>query len=332
MGSPFTAHLIEAMAEDLRTGGPTADLVGDWPASAHADAVSLRLAGALHAAVLSGRDAALAAEYPSSARPTFDSTAVWRTARDFLARDRAWVAAFIRSAPQTNEPRRSIALLPGFLELAKRFDRVFDTLELGASAGLNLYWDRYAYRTDAWAWGGPSSVLIDTEWRGPPPPDGHPRVRARAACDLNPLALHRLEDRLRLRAYVWADQPDRLARLDAAVALALEHDVRVERADAASWLEAHLARRAPDALTVVYHSIFYQYPPLETRARIERALERAAAASSAPLAWLRVEPEALVGGPRESTRFLIDLTTWPDGERRILGATDGHVRFVDTRV
>jgi hypothetical protein len=242
------------------------------------------------------------------------------------------VAAFIRSAPQTNEPRRSIALLPGFLELAKRFDRVFDTLELGASAGLNLYWDRYAYRTDAWAWGGPSSVLIDTEWRGPPPPDGHPRVRARAACDLNPLALHRLEDRLRLRAYVWADQPDRLARLDAAVALALEHDVRVERADAASWLEAHLARRAPDALTVVYHSIFYQYPPLETRARIERALERAAAASSAPLAWLRVEPEALVGGPRESTRFLIDLTTWPDGERRILGATDGHVRFVDTRV
>jgi hypothetical protein len=44
MGSPFTAHLIEAMAEDLRTGGPTADLVGDWPASAHADAVSLRLA------------------------------------------------------------------------------------------------------------------------------------------------------------------------------------------------------------------------------------------------------------------------------------------------
>jgi hypothetical protein len=57
-GSPFTARLIEAMARDLEAGGPTAALVGDWPGPPRADAVSLRLAGALHAAALSGRDAA----------------------------------------------------------------------------------------------------------------------------------------------------------------------------------------------------------------------------------------------------------------------------------
>ncbi len=330
-GSPFTARLIEAMTRDLEAGGPTAELVADWPRSPRADAVSLRLAGALHAAALSGRDPALAAEYPAL-RPAWDAGAVWRVARAFLARERDWVGGFLRSAPQTNETRRAIALLAGFLELAARFDLPFDMLEIGASAGLNQCWDRFAYRTSSWSWGPSSPVQIDTDWTGPPPPlDVHPRVRSRAACDLEPLDLREPEARLRLRAYVWADQADRLARFDAAAALAVAHDVRVERADAAAWLEERLARRAPDALTVVYHSVFYQYPPRATRERIAAAIEQAGRAAAAPLAWLRLEPEAALGGPRGSVRFLIDLITWPGPTRRTLATTDGHVRFVDAR-
>jgi hypothetical protein len=329
MGSPFTARLLEAMARDLEAGGPVADLVGDWPGHPRADALSLRLAGALHAAALSGRDAALAAEYPA-ARPDWDAEAVWRAARAFLARERDWTLGFLRIAPQTNETRRSIALLAGFLHLADRFDRPIDALEIGASAGLNLCWDRFAYRTDGWSWGPPGAALIDTDWRGPPPPlDAKLCVRSRAACDLHPLDLRRPEERLRLRSYIWADQAERLVRFDAAVALALESGVAVERADAAVFLEERLPARAPDALTVVYHSVFLQYPPRETRARIAAAIERAGESGQAPLAWLRLEPEVVLGGPRESVRFLLDVVTWPGGERRTLASTDGHVRFVD---
>jgi hypothetical protein len=329
MGSPFTARLLEAMARDLEAGGPVADLVGDWPGHPRADALSLRLAGALHAAALSGRDAALAAEYPA-ARPDWDAEAVWSAARAFLARERDWVLGFLRFAPQTNETRRSIALLAGFLHLADRFDRPIDALEIGASAGLNLCWDRFAYRTDGWSWGPPGAALIDTDWRGPPPPLGaKPRLRSRAACDLHPLDLRRPEERLRLRSYIWADQAERLARFDAAVALALESGVAVERADAAVFLEERLPARAPDALTVVYHSVFLQYPPRATRMRIVSAIERAGESARAPLAWLRLEPEVVLGGPRESVRFLLDVVTWPGGERRTLATTDGHVRFVD---
>lgn len=329
MGSPFTARLIERMTDDLRAGGPTADLVADWPGSPRAAAVSLRLTGALHAAALSGRAPALAAEYPG-ARPAWDPDALWHAARAFLARERAWVADFLQVAPQTNETRRTIALLAGFLEVAARFERPLELLELGASAGLNLCWDRFAYRTGSWCWGAAAAPIIDTDWRGPAPPlDTRPRVRARAACDLHPLDLRRPEERLRLRSYIWADQHDRLARFDAAVACALAHDVRVERADAAPWLEARLARRAADAVTVVYHSVFLQYPHPRDRARIAAAIEHAGAAAPAPLAWLRLEPEAVLGGPRESTRFLVDLVTWPGGARRTLAVTDGHVRFVE---
>jgi hypothetical protein len=329
MGSPFTARLIEAMARDLDSGGPTADLVGGWMGHPRADAVSLRLTGALHAAALSGRDPALAAAYPA-ARPEFDAEAAWQAARTFLSRERAWVADFLRFAPQTNETRRSIALLVGFLDLASRFGLPFEILEIGASAGLNLYWDRFAYRTDSWSWGDPDGPLIDTIWTGPRPPvETRPVVRTRSACDQNPLDVRSAEERLRLRAYIWADQRDRLARFDAAVAIALANDVRVERADAADWLEDRLARRAADTLTIVYHSVFLQYPPPETRQRIKRAIERAGEEGRAPLAWLRLEPEVVLGGPRDSIRFLVDVITWPGAERRTLATTDGHVRFVD---
>jgi hypothetical protein len=328
-GSPFTARLIEAMAKDIEDGGPTAALVADWPGNPRADAVSLRLAGALHAAALMGLAPALAAQYPAQ-RPDWTMDAVWPLARAFLEKEHAWVAAFIQSAPQTNETRRAIGLLGGFLAVAERFGGPIDTLEIGASAGLNLNWDRFSYRTASWAWGDPGAVTIDTDWRGPPPPLGAPlRVRTRAGCDLNPLDLADREQRLRLRAYIWPDQADRLARFDGAADMALASRVRVERADAAAWLAQKLAVRSADAPTVVYHSIFYQYPPRETRQRIADVIAAAGAAGPSPLVWLRLEPEAALGGPRDSLRMLIDTVTWPGEERRLLAVTDGHVRFVE---
>jgi hypothetical protein len=326
--SPFMACLIELLARDIEAGGPTAELVAGWPRSPRADALSLRIASALHAAVLSGRDPALAAEYPA-ARPAWDMARVWPLVQSFLARERTWIDGFLGSAPQTNETRRTIALLAGFLWLAAHHDREIELLEIGASAGLNLYWDRFAYRTASWRWGdGP--VQISTDWTGAPPPlDAVPRIRARAACDLNPIDIRERAERLRLRAYIWADQADRLARFDAAAEVAAGHDVRVERADAAEWLESRLPRRSPDALTVVYHSVFYQYPRTATRQRIAAAIAQAGERSAAPLAWLRLEPETVLGGPRDSERFLVDVITWPGAERRTLAATDGHGRFVE---
>jgi hypothetical protein len=328
-GSPFTGALILRAAEDIRAGGPSAALVADWPTNPRADAVALRLAGALHAAVLTGRDPALAALYPAQT-PDGRMDDVWPVAHAFLARDGDWVRDFLKSPPQTNETRRAIALLAGFRAFAQTWRGPVDMLELGASAGLNLNWDRFAYRTAAWAWGPESPVLIDTDWQGAPPPLAEIHVRRRAGCDLNPLDIRDAAARLQLRSYIWPDQPDRLARFDGAVALALKHDTRVDRADAADWLTQKLAARADDAATIVYHSVFLQYPPREAREAIVGAIRSAGASATqeAPLAWVRLEPEAVTDGVHNGLRFVIDLTTWPGGERRILGYTDGHVRGV----
>jgi hypothetical protein len=329
-GSPFTARLIERMTADLDAGGPSAALVGDWAGPPRADQLAIRVCGALHAAVLTHRDPALAATYPAPDK-SVDMDAVWRAASALLLRERDWVARFIQSAPQTNEVRRSIALLAGFLAFAAQHDRELELLEVGASAGLNQCWDRFSYRTSSWSWGPKSDVLIDTDWQGPPPQlAARPRIHARAACDLNPLDITDPAQRTHLRSYIWADQFARLARFDAAADLAAKSGVRVERADAADWLTARLAQRAPDLATVIYHSVFLQYPPREKRSAMIAAIEAAGerATAEAPLCWLRYEPEAIFDGPRNSVRFCVDMITWPGAERRVLAFSDGHASSV----
>lgn len=330
-GSPFTAQLIERMREDIIAGGPCEALVGARPGSPRADALALRLTGAAHAAALTGRDRELAALYPAH-NPAWRIDEVWPAVRALFEREQGWVRDFIRSAPQTNETRRSIGLLAAFLAFGRTWDGPIDMLEIGASAGLNLNWDKFAYRPANWSWGDNSAVVIDTSWNGPTPPvEVALNVRHRAGCDLNPLDISNEAQLLQLRSYIWADQPDRLARFDGAVALARANNVQIERADAATWIADKLATRAKDAATIVYHSVFLQYPPPAAREAIVAAIESAGAQASreAPLAWVRLEPEALTDGVRDSARMVIDLTSWPGGQRRIIGYTDGHVRAVE---
>jgi hypothetical protein len=324
MGSPFTARLCRLAAERLAPGGPVADRVLGWPGDPghRADAVPLRLAGALHGLVIEGRDAALAAVYPPHDADATDD-ALWAAVADALAAHAAGILARLDGPPQTNEPQRSAALAPGMLTVAALTGLPLATSELGASAGLNLCWDRFAYRFGDAAWGDPASpVAIAPDWHGPPPPLPDARIAERAGCDRAPPDLRRPEDRLRLLSFVWADQPARKARVAAAIDLAATAGVRVEQADAVDWLTARLRPR-PGRAHVVYHSIFWQYlaPDAQARARARLEAAGACATAAAPLAWLRMEGDGAEPGAA------ITLTLWP-GDTRLLGRADFHGAWV----
>jgi len=327
LGSPFTAMLLEMAADRLDAASAVGRAILEWPGDPKADALALRFAGSLHALVLSKVSPSLARVFPGAAVEV-DRDTLWSAVAEALDGHGPFVLRFLDSPPQTNEVARSAVLLGGFLAVARQTQRPLALLEIGASAGLNLHWDGYAYAVGGTSWGPATSpVRLEPEWRGRPPPLGPVEVRTRQGCDRRPIDPSDAQDRLRLRAYVWADQKARLARLDAALDHVARHGARVAQTEAADWVEARLALRPVGLTTVLFHSIVWQYLPALTQQRIMAALEHAgsAARENAPLAWLRMEPSP--GGAHAELR----LTMWPGGRERLLADADFHGRWVSWR-
>ena len=317
--APFTASVLRLLADELGRGGPLLGMVSAWPGDPVADALALRLAGAFHALVLQGADPELAACYPPHGEGPVRLRSALLAA---LERHGEFIRAFLRSPPQTNEVGRSAVLLGGFLSVASRTRMPLRLLEIGASAGLNMIWDSYRYRIGPMEWGDPASpVQLEPQWNGPLPPLTAPVcVAERAGCDVAPLDLACPEARLRLRSYVWPDQPERLARVEGAIGLAAGKRVMVERADAADWLSERLSALVPGHSTVLYHSIMWQYMPIGTQAALRATVGRAGAAATmdAPFAWLRFEP------PTARERPELRLTCWPGGQEEHLATAHPH--------
>lgn len=323
LGSPFTARLCTLAAERLTGESSVGETVLRWPGNPDGtgDALALRLAGTLHALVRSGQDAALAAVYPPH---TVDDDTLWAAIEAAMRRDEAFMLERLKSAPQTNEVRRSAALLPGFLTIAALTGKPLILSEVGASAGLNLQWDRYSYQLGDFRWGQASRVDLAPRWEGPPPPQAPIEITERAGCDLNPLDPSSEDDRLRLFSYIWADQQDRLDRTAAALAMATESGVKVEKADAIDWLRHRLTTPRPSMAHVIYHTIAWQYLPTALKAEGEALIADAGsrATMDAPLARLQLEADGKPDGAA------ILLTLWPTGETREIGRADFHGRWV----
>jgi hypothetical protein len=257
-GSPFYGQVLDAVVADLQEGGVRAQLLtgrGDDPLGS---ALALRFLGAVHRIVLEGRAPELAAFYPSvggqaagDPGPAFLLT---------VARHRDEVSSRIDDGVQTNEVGRAAGLGGGYAEVARRTGLPLRVLEVGASAGLNLRWDHFAYDTGRVVAGDPDSpVRFERVWEGEPPdlPERF-AVAERAGCDRNPLDPTTAEGHRTLMSYVWPDQADRFARLEAAIDVARRVPAVVERGDAPDWIADRLAVPTPGMATVVVHSILIQ--------------------------------------------------------------------------
>jgi hypothetical protein len=321
MGSPLYGRLLRAAAEDAESGGPTWSVLEPHVAPGRGNALALRLMAAAHRLVLTGRASPLAAHYPSVGGDAGRDGA-WEALRDLLAREGDAIRALVVRPCQTNEVGRCAPLLFGFLETAARTRRPFRLLEVGASAGLNLRWDRFRYGGAGASWGPPDSpVDLSGFWAEAPPFVETPiEVVDRRGCDLSPLDPGREEDRLTLQASVWADQTARLARLRGALELAARVPATVEAASLHEWLPAQLAQDCTGVATVVYHSVVDEYLPHDARQAFHATLDEAGARATAdaPLAWVRLEPASSI---REHA---VTLRLWPGGEERRLALAGAH--------
>jgi hypothetical protein len=326
LGSHLYADVLDGVAADVAGGGVCAAVLGPHVDDPVASALPLRFLGSVHRLVLENRAPALAAHYPSAGGEPGPGLvdAFLATVSDL----RPEIEARLGDGVQTNEVGRSAVLVGGFAVVARRSGGLpLRVLELGASGGLNLRWDHYWYDTGASTLGDPGSpVRFERVWRpqpgspdgGVPDLGGPAQVVERAGCDRNPLDVNTEEGRLTLRSYLWPDQVERAARLDAACTMAARAPAVVVQADMGEWVEDRLAEPISGVATVVVHSIVWQYVAAGSRDRMRAALWRAGrrATPDAPLAWLRFEPAGPVGDLR--------LTWWPGGDETVLATAEYH--------
>jgi hypothetical protein len=190
--------------------------------------------------------------------------------------------------------------------------------------------DRYHYDLGG-VMAGPegSPMRIAPEWRGPPPPDAPVEIVAIRGCDQAPVNLADPAEALRVKAYVWPEIAPRIARMDAAIALAADRAPDVVRADAADWVEQRLAApQAAGVTRVIHHSIVWQYIPPERRDRIVAAMAAAGATAddARPLAWMMLETN------RETFRHELRIRHWTsagDSGWQLLGQAQAHGAWVE---
>ena len=296
LGSPMYSALFTDLAADYADGGRTYALLAGRSLRPVHDAVPLRLAGAIHRVVLQGKDDRLARHYPSvGGQPAEDFTA------DFIGymRDHLEdIESGLSTQVQTNEVGRSVAHLVLSHWLTTLGIEEFSLLEIGASAGLNLNFDKFYGCFGQLRMGDPSSTLrFMGDWFSNAP--DVPRVGAVAinkrGCDISPIDVTQPDDEARLLSFVWPDQRLRLERLRNAIAIAKVHRPIVDQASADEWIAQQLARTSGHA-TLIFHSIVWQYLGTETQNRLKQAIHDAgkSATAAAPLVWARMEPAGAV--------------------------------------
>ena len=188
-----------------------------------------------------------------------------------------FVRAFVREHTiRTNVVQRCWALLPLLLTVARTAGKPLDLLELGCSAGLNLYWDRYRYVYQAGTWGpGCDLELIGVE-RSTVPAEllgVDVEVRRRRGVDLRPLDVMDPDDLRLLLSFGTGNSYRENVR--AATAVLRTEPPELVRGDYVELLPDLLAQRDADAVTVVFQTLSTIYLPLERRRRLKDVLAAA---------------------------------------------------------
>lgn len=219
----------------------------------------------------------------------------WHHFRSFVSdRWSAITEVMASHSTQTNEAGRCASMLPVLAALRQPLS----LLELGASAGLCLYPDRYQYRYGDTVVGR-SPVVIDVSCSGPVPvPASLPRVVRRRGVDLAPRDVTDPHDLAWLRACIWPEQVDRQARFEGAAAIVADDPPELLTADVVDVLPDLLDDATESAATtVVFHSTVAMYLSVEQREELAQTLR-----GRSDVVWVSNEAPGLVPGLETAAR------------------------------
>lgn len=314
-----TSPLYERIAAALSESGEALHAIEKAPARKRHPALIL---AALHDLALAGHAPALAAAYAAA-----DADAAAGAAIDTLVRTTDSVVAIAgRRRVRNDETGRCAVLYPAIAEAAHRAGaNAVGLIDVGCSAGLNLNVDRVGITYgNGRSLGDPSSpVQMSASIVGdrPVPARTMPEVVARVGVDLDPVDVTDADEARWLRACVWPDQTERVARLEAEMALAATDPPLLLQGDAVEVLPDAFARVPADALPVVTTTWALSQFPLESRLRFLHRLDEMATGRT--VAWVSVEGVGVApaiptfGDRRASGHSIIGLAVFEHSALRV---------------
>lgn len=221
------------------------------------------LLAALHERVLAGSTQDLRAYYPSAGGQRSPDANLAPALRRFVrVHESRIIESLARRSTQTNEIGRCALLWPALTEVARHAGKSDLALfDFGASAGLNLGVDRYRYDYGDLQLGAADGPVVRSRWQGAPPPEARPwRIVERLGVDPKPIDVHDEAAVNWLRACLWPHDRERMARLQAAVALARAGGDRVRQAgDGLAVLSAWLDGLPTHVQPVLFNSWVLAY-------------------------------------------------------------------------
>jgi hypothetical protein len=320
--SPLYRHLAQSIAADdelllladTGKGGPKPNL----------------MLATVHYLLLKGAEHSLARYYPSLIQAPLPPEESWAPFRAFCLERQDEIEALLKTRRvQTNEVGRAAFLLPAFQTITDRAGRPLSLVEVGASAGLLLNWDRYSYDYGKGRLYGDlaSPFTIRCGLQGtklPSLPTEPPAVAFRAGIDLHPVDLEDPDAVLWLRALVWPDQLERAERLSRAIEITRRNPSPLIAGDALTQLPAVLAQVPAGTERVVFHChTLNQFPP----AAKERFTALLAEESRAEPVW-QLALEGLAGVQWAQ----MSLTHYADGraaEPMVLAKYQAHGEWLE---
>ena len=326
-----TSPLYRALSQTVATHDQLLDLAargrpGQYP--------TFLFFGAVHLLLLRGADHPLARFYPSIAgRRALPPDEAGPALVSFGVMFETELAEIISSRlVQTNHVQRALGLRLGLSMIAAAVTGPVHLIEVGASAGFNLRFDRYGYRLDGRRYGDPAApVQLTADVCGPVPPpdlDVLPGIASVQGVDLNPVDVRDPGAREWLAALVWPENHGQRVLLDRALTVTAADPPPIRAGDAIDVLPG-LARDLPAGEgRVVYHTATRLHVPRERRDAFDAAIR--SVGETGPLWWLSAEgvprPDPRPRPARHGTALLLRTR---GGGAENLAVMDGHVRWIE---
>lgn len=231
---------------------------------------------------------------------------------------------------QTNEVGRCTALVPAFEWVVRQHVGMkLAMIEIGASAGLNMLWDRYGYeyRPGGKVGDADAMVQLPCEVRGtiPPLPEAMPEVVWRVGIDINPLIgfVHDESEMLWLQALIWPEQADRAEQLERAINEARRTPPEVRKGSAPDVIEDIIEEAPSDAHLVIYHSYTLNQMPQDVGNATRENMQKASETRD----FTRIALEWWAGEPAPT----LDAYEYRGGEmmKTRLGICESHGRWLE---